>query len=157
MPIDPLSTPLEELRLLRKAFQLLIDVEQLTSADESLIAEQVRNILTTGERQPAAPDAALPSVYPACYAESDTPPCAGFTVEERVCQVGYRLLLKQHVSLIPRLTLRVRLEWQRRFDGTPMQYQGEDWYGEEDRVWVDPLIHAYLGQFPALVRVPEGA
>ena len=85
-----------------------------------------------------------------------TPPVPGFTLEERVCQLGYRLLPKQYISLIPRLELRVRLEWESRFHGQPMQHRQQDWYGVEDHVWIDPMIQAYLAQFPAITRVHAG-
>ena len=149
----PTPDPLRELRIIRMAYRLLMATEHMSTEDEQLIARQVRAVLTTGQRQPLL--AGLEPDGGACSLTD--PPVPGFTVEERVCQLGYRLTLSQYESLIPRLELRVRLEWRSRFHGEPVHHQRQDWYGEEDASWVDPMIQAYLNQFPsiAFVRAKE--
>lgn len=68
----------------------------------------------------------------------------GYTVPERVAQLGYQLTCQEYTLHIPLLEEQARGAWRRQFSGEPVHRDGADWYGREDRAWLDPLIHAYL-------------
>lgn len=75
---------------------------------------------------------------------ASAPEPQGRTVAERVAQLGYQLTCQEYTIHIPRLEEQARGAWRRQFSGEPVHRDGADWYGREDRVWLDPLIHAYL-------------
>ena len=69
------ATPTAELQFLRDAFQLLLDVEQISDHEgKALITSQILNVLATGQRFPGLPADGLPLSIPlaACPGSAET-------------------------------------------------------------------------------------
>jgi len=97
----PRTSPMSELAILREALRLLVEAEQLSIEDETLIADQVRNVLSTGTRQPAEWPAEEPppgdsrfiplrdeshAACPTCGLTAEVPDETPYTLDDEILQ-----------------------------------------------------------------------
>jgi prophage antirepressor-like protein len=139
-----------ELLLIAQAKDLLADLGQLTARDKLMLADQARNVMQTGQRLLPAPASATDATT------------YGFSVAERVTQLGYQLSRKEQAALYPHLGKRIAQEWRSRHEGEPAKetrwvdgaQRQVAWYAQEDSLWIDVIIQSYLSQFPSIARNP---
>lgn len=144
-----MSDPQAELDLLAAAHALLRTLGHLTPADTRMLAEQARNVMQSGQRLLPSADATHPArtVY-------------GFSVAERLEQLGYQLSRKQQAALAPQLGKRVMDEWRSRYPSEPEKetrwvdgaQRQVAWYPHDDASWIDVILQGYLAQFPGITR-----
>jgi P22_AR N-terminal domain len=144
----PLLEHKAELALIDQFYALMTKLGQLTERDKLMVADQARNIMQTGQRLlPAAPEPPDRAIY-------------GFSIAERVAQLGYHLTRKQQAALYPQLGKRIAAEWRTRYEGEPAKetrwvdgaQRPVAWYAQEEASWIDPILQSYLSQFPGLTR-----
>lgn len=143
IPLSPPSRK-DELDLISQAKSLLEDLDQLTERDKLMLADQARNVMQAGQR-----------LLPPPVTASEPPPALyGFSIAERVAQLGYRLSRKEQAVLYPKLGKRVAEEWRSRFGGQPIKetrwvdgaQRQVAWYAQEEASWLDPILQSYLSQ-----------
>jgi prophage antirepressor-like protein len=148
--LPPASDPKTHLALIQQAHALLTALGQLTARDTLMLADQIRNVMQSGQRLLPAADTSQPA--PAAY---------GFSVAERVEQLGYHLSRKQQAVLTPPLGKRVIQEWRSRYPNVPPPKETRwvdgaqrlvGWYAQEEASWVDTIIQSYFSQFPWITR-----
>lgn len=135
-----------ELALIRQASDLLSHLGHLTPRDTLMLADQARNVMTAGQR-----------LLPA--ATTTAAPIHGFSVAERVAQLGYQLTRSQQAALVPKLGKRIAEEWRRRYEGEPAKenrwVDGAQrlvaWYAEDDAQWVDVIVQSFLTSLGVLL------
>lgn len=134
-PMRPLPSPTERLAELRDFISFLDDMGTLTERDKL-----------------AASDAARNAILPAGHFLLPAPEAHGFSVAERVGQLGYRLSARQQASVFPRLGKRLIDEYRARYGKEPGKesryVEGATrqvaWYRADEARWVDPMIQSYL-------------
>jgi phage anti-repressor protein len=144
-----LPEPKVALTLIEHASTLLAKLGHLTERDTLMLADQVRNVMTIGQR--LLPGSSLAS------------PAYGFSLAERVAQLGYRLTRRQQASLYPTLGKRVAEEWRQRFTEEPTKesrwvdgaQRAVAWYPEETATWIDPIIQSFLASMSIPLSTPS--
>jgi hypothetical protein len=146
-PPTPVLSPLErqerELTLLEQSVAFLDSIGQLTQRDRLMFADQARNLMTTGQR--------LLSTAASQH---------GFSVAERVAQLGYQLTRTQQATHLPKLGKRIASEWRTREHCEPQKEtrfvdgatREVAWYPDTAASWADVIIQTYLAQFPECQR-----
>jgi hypothetical protein len=146
-PPPPVLSPLErqerELTLLEQSVAFLDSIGQLTHRDRLMFADQARNLMTTGQR--------LLSTAASQH---------GFSVAERVAQLGYQLTRTQQATHLPKLGKRIASEWRTREHCEPQKEtrfvdgatREVAWYPDTAASWADVIIQTYLAQFPECQR-----
>jgi hypothetical protein len=149
MHADPQMSSIEhqhaEVSLIERTLDLLERLGQLTARDRLMFADQVRNVGMTGQR-----------LLPAGQGTTTH----GFSVAERVAQLGYQLTRKQAATHLPKLGKRIAYEWRTREQLDPhteSRYvdgatRPVAWYPDTASSWADVIIQTYFAQFPDCPR-----
>jgi prophage antirepressor-like protein len=134
-PSHQLPSPAERLAELRDFISFMDDLGLLTERDKLLAGDAARNAtLATGPGLLGSPEA------------------YGFSVAERVGQLGYHLSAREKASIFPRLGKRLIDEYRSRYGSEPGKesryVDGATrlvaWYGADDASWVDPIVQSFL-------------
>mgnify|MGYP001611155034 FL=1 len=108
-----------------------------------MLSDQVRNVMLSGQPLlPAGTDSHIPQ---AIY---------GFSVAERVEQLGYRLTRKEQAALYAGLGKKIAAEWRSRYGKEPIKESrfvdtvrcSVAWYASEEASWIDAIIQAACSQ-----------
>jgi hypothetical protein len=134
-PPRELPSPRDTVLLAELSVDLLERLGQLTERDKLGYAAMIRNATL-------APSVQL---LPAPHAH-------GFSVAERVDQLGYRIPQRQQKTLFIALGKRLAAEYRDRHNDDPQQntryvdgaVRLVNWYPHKDAEWVDPMIQSYL-------------
>jgi hypothetical protein len=136
-----------EVSLIERKLDVLERIGQLTPRDKLMFADQVRNVGPTGYR-----------LLPADATQEAT--AYGFSVAERVVQLGYQLTRTQQATHLPKLGKRIASEWRTREHCEPQKEtrfvdgatREVAWYPDTAASWADVIIQTYLAQFPECQR-----
>jgi hypothetical protein len=135
-----------ELALLDRYVAFLSSINQFTPRDSLMVADQARNLMSTGQRLLTGGTVQH-----------------GFSVAERVAQLGYHLTRTQQARHLPKLGKRIASEWRNRehtkpqteprfVDGATREVA---WYPDTAASWADVIIQTYLAQYPECQRTPN--
>lgn len=142
-PPPLLPSPKEQLALAREAALLLEDFGTLTERDKLMLSDVVRNAVFSGDQR---------------LLGSGSVKQYGFSLAERVQQLGYMLSRKAQASIFPVLGKRITAEYRRRTGSdAPKESRYVDgaqrdvaWYETDETSWIDPMIQGYLAQLPGI-------
>jgi hypothetical protein len=138
-PVAPvLPSPADQLALCQATYAFLEDLGCATDRDRLMIADFARNGLRTAQGLLAAP--------------GTSPTAHGFSVAERVAQLGYHLTRVQQAALYSPLGKRLAAEYRSRTGKDPqkeLRYvdgasRPVSWCAAEDASWVDPLVQSFM-------------
>lgn len=140
--------PKAALALIDQAYTLLARLGHATERDTLMLADQVRNVMTAGQR-----------VLPVSTAHQAIV-SQGFSVAERVLQLGYHLTRSQQAALVPKLGKRIAEEWRRRYGADPAKearwidgaQRPVAWYPPDAAEWIDTIIQAFLASLGVLLH-----
>ncbi len=139
LPPVPIQQQIDDLKT---AVEFLRDLGQLTPRDELMYADMTRNVSLSGQ---------------GLLTTGHTPSAHGFSLAERVEQLGYRLNRKQQTAYIPILGKKVAAEYRKQHGKEPRKEaryvdgatRPISWFHDDDAAWIDPLIQGYLaGMLP---------
>jgi prophage antirepressor-like protein len=137
-PVPPeLPSADAQLETIRKASDLLDYLGHLTERDTLMLADQARNVMLSGSR---------------LLSSGQTPAAHGFSVAERVEQLGYHLTRKQAATFHVVLGKMIAKEYRNRYGVEPLKEaryvdgatRQVSWFAHEDADWVDPILQGYL-------------
>jgi antirepressor protein len=145
--ISALERQEREVALFEHSAAFLKSLGQLTPRDELMFGDLIRNAVFPAHQLLAAGGGQGPTTY-------------GFSVAERVMQLGYRLTRTQQARHFPKLGKRIASEWRTRehcepkkemrfVDGATREVA---WYPDPAASWADVIIQTYLAQFPECQR-----
>lgn len=152
--VPSLVDPRIQMLTIREAKDLLEDLDCFTERDKLMFADQVRNLMQHGTR-----------LLPAVTGEGAEQ--YGFSVAERVEQLGYRLTRRQQAGLYIGLGKKIAAEWRTTHEGEeptrePRWVDGAQrrvaWYPADAAEWIDVIIQSYFAGFPGIARdaIAEG-
>lgn len=142
-PQPALTSPQEQLQLVRDAAEFIEEMGGLTERDKLMFQDVARNLIFNDQK--------LLTTSTQTY---------GFSVAERVAFLGYRLSRAEQATYYPVLGKRLAAEYRSRHGAEPgkeIRYvDGANrpvaWYPQDCVSWMDPMIQGYMATLDIFVR-----